>query len=103
MSPAHRLLLATLGGILSLKAVALATRRRPRGIGLPLFLFAWPGVIPDRFRERRPAQIIDPERFLAAWARMALGAASVILLAVYTPNIPEAVLGLAGVGALLLT
>jgi hypothetical protein len=103
MSPAQRLLLASLGGILVLKALALWTRRSPSGIGLPLFLFAWPGVIPDCFRERRAAQIIDPERFLAAWARLALGAASVILLAVFAPNIPEAVLGLAGVAALLLT
>src|SRR5580700_649665 len=100
MSPAHRLLLATLGSILALKVVALATRRRPRGIGLLVFLFAWPGVIPDRFRERRASQIIEPARFLAAWARTAFGAASVLLLGVYARRIPDPVLGLAGVAAL---
>jgi len=68
-----------------------------------LFLFAWPGVVSGHFRERRPARVIDPESFLAAWARMALGAVSVALLAVYAPGIPDSILGLAGVTALLLT
>jgi alginate O-acetyltransferase complex protein AlgI len=103
MTPAQRLLLASLGGIFVLKVMALATRDRPRNVGLLVFLFAWPGVIPDRFRERRPAELIDPERFLAAWARMGLGAASVLLLAVYAPRIPDRILGLAGIAALLLT
>jgi len=95
-------MVASLGGILLLKVVALVSRGGPRGIGLPVFLFAWPGVIPDHFRERRPAQIIDPGCFLAAWARMALGVASVILLAVFAPKMPDALLGLAGLVALLL-
>lgn len=98
-----RLLLVSLGGILALKAAAQMTRRRPKGIGLLLFLLTWPGVIPDPFRERRPPQIIDAGRFLAAWGRMAFGAGSVVLLAVYTPRIPDGILGLAGVAALLLT
>ena len=85
------------------KAAALAGRRRPRGIGLLVFLFAWPGVIPDCFRERQPAQIIESGRFLAAWARMGLGAASVILLAAFAPRIPDRLLGLAGIAAILLT
>lgn len=103
MTPALRLLVASVGGILVLKGAALATRRRPSGAGLLLFLFAWPGVIPDSFVERRPGQIIEPGRFLAAWARMAFGATSIILLAVYAPYIPDGILGLAGVGAILLT
>jgi Membrane bound O-acyl transferase family len=79
-------------------------RRGPRTVtGLALFLFAWPGVIPDYFRERQPAQTIDAVRFLAAWARMALGAASIVLLSVYAPRIPDRLLGLAGTAALLLT
>ncbi|MBI3721190.1 MAG: hypothetical protein HY248_01440 [Fimbriimonas ginsengisoli] len=41
-------------------------------------------------------------RFLAAWARMAFGALSIVLLAVYAPHIPDRLLGLAGVAALLL-
>jgi alginate O-acetyltransferase complex protein AlgI len=104
MTPALRLLLATLGSIYALKAFALATRRGPRSAaGLSAFLCAWPGVIPDYFRSRRPAQTIEPGRFLAAWVRMALGAASIVLLAVYTPRIPDRLLGLSGVAALLLT
>jgi alginate O-acetyltransferase complex protein AlgI len=103
MAPGVRLLLASAGGILALKLVGLATRGRPEGAGLLAFLFAWPGVIPDIFRERRTAQAIDPGQFLAAWARMALGAAFVLLLAVYAPRIPEPVLGLAGIAAILLT
>jgi hypothetical protein len=104
MTPALRLLVATLGTIYVLKAVALATRRGPKtAIGLAIFLFAWPGVIPDYFRERQPAQTIEPVRFLAAWARMALGALSIVLLAVYSPQIPDGLLGAGGIAALLLT
>lgn len=87
-----------------LKAAALALRRGPRtATRLAVFLFVWPGVFPGHFRERRPAQTMDPARFLAAWTRMALGAASIVLLAVYAPRIPDRALGIAGVGALLLT
>ena len=104
MTPALRLLLASLGGIYVVKAVALSTRRGPgTAIGLIAFLFAWPGVIPDYFRPRRPAQTIQPARFLSAWARTAAGAVSIVLLAVYAPRIPDWILGLAGVAAFLLT
>jgi Membrane bound O-acyl transferase family len=104
MTPALRLLLTACGAIYVLKAVALAIRRGPKtATGLALFLFAWPGVIPDYFRDRQPAQTMDPVRFLAAWARTALGAASIVLLAVYAPGIPDRLLGLAGIAALLLT
>jgi len=104
MTPALRLLVASLGAIYLLKAIALAIRRVPNtATGLAVFLFAWPGVIPDHFRERQPAQNIEPVRFLAAWARMALGASSVVLLAVYATHIPDWLLGLAGIAALLLT
>jgi alginate O-acetyltransferase complex protein AlgI len=102
MTPALRLLLASLGGIFVFKAAALFTRRRPKGIGLPLFLFAWPGVIPDCFRERHTARTIEPGPFLAAWARMGLGAASVVLLAALAPRISDRLLGPAGIAALLL-
>jgi alginate O-acetyltransferase complex protein AlgI len=82
----------------------MAIRGGPKtAIGLCAFVFAWPGVIPDWFRQRQPAQTIEPVRFLGAWARMALGAASIVLLAVYAPRIPDRRLGLAGVAALLLT
>ena len=104
MTPALRLLLASLGAIYALKAAALAIRRGPSTpAGLVVFLFAWPGVIPDHFRERRQAQTIEPARFLAAWARMALGALSIVVLAIYAPDIPDQLLGLAGIAALLLT
>jgi alginate O-acetyltransferase complex protein AlgI len=103
VSPAVRFALASVGGILALKAVTLLTRRRPPGAGLPAFVFAWPGVVPDSFCARRAAQIIDSGRFLGAWARMSLGAASVIVLAVYAPHIPGEILGFAGIVALLLT
>jgi hypothetical protein len=104
MTPAQRLLVGSLGAIYVLKAIALAIRRGPHtATGLAMFLFAWPGVIPDYFRERQPAQAIEPVRFLAAWARMALGASSIVLLAVYAPHIPDRLLGLAGIAALLLT
>jgi hypothetical protein len=52
MSPFQRLLLSSLGGILALKGVALLSRCRPRGAGWLAFLFVWPGVVPDVFRER---------------------------------------------------
>src|ERR1017187_2218481 len=104
MTPALRLLLAVLGSIYALKAAALIIRRGPStATGLALFLFAWPGVIPDYFRERQPAQTIPPARFLSAWARTAAGAASIVLLALFAPCIPEWILGLAGVAAILLT
>jgi alginate O-acetyltransferase complex protein AlgI len=102
MSPCQRLLLSSLGGILALKGVALLSRCRPRGAGWLVFLFVWPGIVPDVFRERRPVQTIDPGDFLAAWARMFLGAASVTLLAVDAPHIPGEILGFAGIAALLL-
>jgi hypothetical protein len=103
-TPALRLLLVCFGAIYPIKAVALVIRRGPRtATGLAAFLFAWPGVIPDHFRERRPDQIIEPAAFLGAWARAALGVASIVLLAIYAPYIPERILGLAGIGALLLT
>jgi alginate O-acetyltransferase complex protein AlgI len=98
-----RLLVVSGGGIFALKLVGLAKRGRPKGAGLLAFLFAWPGVIPDIFRDRRTAQAIDPVSFLAAWTRMGLGAACVLLLAIYTPRIPEPILGLAGIAVILLT
>ena len=85
-----------------MKGVALLSRCRPRGAGWLVFLFVWPGTVPDVFRERRPVQTIDPGDFLAAWARMFLGAASVTLLAVDAPHIPGEILGFAGIAALLL-
>jgi len=92
------------GAIYVLKAVVLAARRGPRtATGLAAFLFAWPCVFPDRFRERHPGQTIEPARFLAAWARMGLGALSIALLAIYAPYIPDPVLGLTGIAAILLT
>jgi len=103
MSSLCRLLLSSLGGILAFKMAALLSRRHPRGVGWPVFLLAWPGIVPDVFRERRPARAIDSAEFLAAWARMCLGAASVLLLAVYAPHIPAGILGFAGIAALLLT
>ena len=57
-------------------------------------MFAWPGVIPDYFGERQPEESVDPVRFLAAWARMALGAASIVMLAIYAPHLRHS-LGLA--------
>jgi len=101
MTPATRFLFVSAGGILSLKLMVLTTRARPRGVGLFAFLFAWPGLVPDPFRGRRPPQPIDSARFLAAWARMALGALSIVLLAVYAPRIPDGILGLAGIASIL--
>src|SRR5437763_593444 len=104
MTPGARHAAATLGAIYTLKGIALGTRRCPGGkTGLALFLFAWPGVIPDCFRERRPAQSIEPGEFLGAWFRMAARAASILLLAVYASQLSDTVLGLAGIAALLLT
>jgi alginate O-acetyltransferase complex protein AlgI len=104
MAPALRLLLASLGAIYVLKGAALALRPGPITVpGLAAFLLVWPGVIPDCFCERRPAQTIEAGRFLAAWARMVLGAVSIVLLAVYAPHISDHLLGLAGVAAVLLT
>jgi hypothetical protein len=55
------------GGVYALKAVALGIRRGPREQpGWRFFLFAWPGVIPDDFRERQPAESVGPVRFLPA-------------------------------------
>src|SRR2546428_12775782 len=97
MSPALRLLLAAVGAIYALKAVALAIRPGPKtATGLAVFLFAWPGVIPSYFRDRQLGQTIEPARFLAAWARMALGAVSIVLLAVHIQDIPGRLLGFAG-------
>ena len=104
MTPGVRLLLATVGLIYLLKAVAMWTRPGPRSFaGLVAFLFAWPGVIPGHFQDRRPAQLVDPGRFLSAWARMVLGLVSMVVLAIYAPDMPETVLGLAGIAAILLT
>jgi alginate O-acetyltransferase complex protein AlgI len=104
MTPALQLLLASAGAIYLLKTVALAIRRGPStATGLALFLFAWPGVIPDYFRKRQPPQTIPPARFLSAWARTAAGAASIVLLALFARFIPEWILGLTGVAAILLT
>src|SRR5262245_43895370 len=103
MSPGLRLLMVLVGGIYVLKAAALAVRREnPPFGGLAVFLLAWPGVIPSHFRVRRPGPI-DPARFLAAWVRMALGAVSVVLLAVFAPHISGTWLGLGGITAILLT
>jgi alginate O-acetyltransferase complex protein AlgI len=90
--------------LFAIKAIALIVRRGPATVSrLAIFLFAWPGVIPDYFRERQSAHEIEPARFLGAWARMAIGAVSIVLLAVYAPQIPAPFLGLAGVAAILLT
>ncbi len=103
MTSAVRLLLGSVGVIYVMKMAALAMRRRPMtAIGLPVFLFAWPGVIPDCFAQRRLSQPIEPRRFFAAWARMAVGLTSIVLLAVSAPRLSDPLLGLAGVAALLL-
>src|SRR5262245_51319430 len=104
VTPPIRLLLATVGAIYVLKAVGLAKRHRPNTrTGLLVFLFAWPVVIPDCFRDRKTPQIIDPVRFLTAWARMALGVTSIVVLAACAPSISDRVLGVAGLAGLLLT
>ena len=104
MTPVWRLLLSSGGVLYALKGAALCHRRKPGDAsGLAVFLLAWPGVIPDYFGERGPAQMIDSGRFLAAWARMAIGAAGIVTLAVCAPRLPETVLGLAGIAALLVT
>ena len=99
MTPAARLFASSLGGIYLLKILALANRPRPAG--LPCFLLAWPGIVPDTFGHRQPAQTIAPAPFLAAWARMIAGLTSIVLLAIYAPIIPDRILGLAGIAALL--
>ncbi|HME09438.1 MAG TPA: hypothetical protein VKG25_20430, partial [Bryobacteraceae bacterium] len=74
MTPSVRLLSGSVGAIYVMKMVALALRHRPMtAAGLPFFLFAWPGVIPDSFEKRRPGQMIEAQRFFGAWARMAAG------------------------------
>ena len=104
INPGLRLLLISFGGIYSLKLYALLTRRSPGPrAGLAAFLLAWPGVLPACFLERRGGQAIDAPQFLCAWARIFAGAGCIVLLAVFTPDIPEAILGFAGVAALLLT
>jgi len=104
VNPGFRLLAITLGGIYALKLFALLTRRRPATpVGLAAFLFAWPGIVPAWFLERRGARPIDASQFLGAWARTFGGAGCIVLLAVFAPHIPDTVLGLAGVAALLLT
>jgi alginate O-acetyltransferase complex protein AlgI len=103
MTPLARLLLAALGGIYALKCATLATRSTPRASGLAAFLLAWPGVVPDRFAQRRRSQPIDAGRFLAAWTRLLVGVVSILLLAICSSRIPDTILGLAGMAALLLT
>src|SRR6476469_5827491 len=104
MTPVSRLLLAALGGIYIMKFVVLAMRRRQiQFAGLAAFVLFWPGVVPDRFFRTRPGQAIDAGRFLAAWARLIAGVVSIVLLAVWAGNIPDSILGLAGMAALLLT
>jgi hypothetical protein len=104
MTPTTRLLVVTLGAIYTLKVIVLVVRRGPRDpIGLAVFLFAWPGVIPDYFRKRSSTETIEPMKFFSAWARTALGAASIVLLAASAPRIPDSLLGIAGVAVLLLT
>ena len=103
MTSGERLVLASAGGIFALKLVGLWRRPRPHGIGLLAFLLAWPGVLPDRFRKRENSRPIDARQFLEAWARMAMGAVAIALLAIAAPHIPDGVLGLAGVAAILLT
>jgi len=103
MTPAARLLLASAGLLYVLKAAALATRRAPPTVtGRLAFLFAWPGVVPDCFRDRGTPQVVDPVRFLAAWSRMVLGAVWVVALAICAPYLSDSLVGLAGLAALLL-
>ena len=104
MTPLLRLLIASIGAIYLLKIVALTLRRGPyNGTGLAAFLFAWPGVIPQHFRIGGAPQAIQPIPFLTAWARMAFGALSILVLAIYAPRLHDQFLGLAGIAALLLT
>ena len=96
-------LIAVLGGIYCLKLLALWKRRnRMSRIGIAAFLFAWPGVVPETFAQRGAPRIVNAGRFLAAWTRMLLGFAAILLIAVYAPRIPEPALGLAGIAAILL-
>ncbi|HJZ95593.1 MAG TPA: MBOAT family protein [Candidatus Solibacter sp.] len=103
MTALTRLLIASLGGIYLLKSFTLATRRPITATGLAAFLLAWPGVISDHFRRRANALPIDAARFFAAWSRTLFGGACIFLLAAFANTIPEPLLGLAGVAALLLT
>jgi Membrane bound O-acyl transferase family len=95
--------IAVVGGIYFLKMLALWRRRGTMAwSGIIAFLFAWPGVVPTAFAERGASRKVDAGQFLAAWTRMMLGASAIVLLAVYAPQIPEPVLGLAGIEAILL-
>jgi len=104
MGPVGRLLLVSAGGICLLKLVVLALRREPiPRSGLIAFLFAWPGVVPSRFRVRSRAGAIDPIAFLSAWARMAVGLAGIVLLGIFAPSLSDGFAGLCGTFVLLLT
>jgi hypothetical protein len=95
--------IAVVGGIYFLKILALWRRRGTMAwSGIAAFLFAWPGVVPGAFAQRGAPQKVDAGQFLAAWTRMMLGVAAIVLLAVYAPQTPEPVLGLAGITAILL-
>jgi len=74
-----------------------------RRIAFAAFLFAWPGVVASHFAGPRRKQSIDASRFLSAWARMATGVLSTLLLAIYAPRLSGQALGLGGMAALLLT
>ena len=102
MSPGFRLFLASVGAVYALKALAVASRpSRGTAAGWAAFWMAWPGLIPSWCR-RGPAAAIDAGRFFGAWARLLTGAVCIAGLAAFAPRIPEPVLGLAGIAALLL-
>lgn len=103
MTPAERLLLASLWMLYMLKAVVLLGLPR-EALPLPgLLVYAalWPGMDPAPFARRGPSDPSGAALFVQGWVTMLAGLSAVGALALWLP--PPGVLGWAGLAALLVT
>jgi hypothetical protein len=99
MTPGWRLFVATFGLLWLLKSWTLIrTGTRPSVV----YLLLWPGMNPLAAASTAASRRIDPQAFLRGWARMFAGLGALLGVALLSERMPEAVVGWAGIGAMLL-
>lgn len=104
----ERLVLSTIGLLLSIKASALLLRSRDEIrsfslVGMGLYLSIWPGLDPQPFKARQEFSVQFETRFVPGYFRLMVGLLTCLGIAFLEPSMGTELIGWAGLFALGLT